>query len=194
MRHTRSVRLVVLTLLLTVGLGTLPVSPVAAQNCTNIGPGAFLAGCDLSGMDLSGVNLSGANLRGANLIETNLDGANLSNARVTVGALDNANTSGTNLRGIRWIPIFDPVVTLSFAATGNPDFCVVQVGLTGFAPDTTYTVLFFFGGTIPAPNLTRTMTTGADGTAFGGLFSWVDGTTFVAEVDGVRSEALVSGC
>jgi hypothetical protein len=118
-------RLLAVVLLLMLGLGTLPVSPVAAQNCANLGPGAFLAGCDLSGMDLSGVNLAGSNLRGANLEGANLDGANLSganlsNARITEGALDSANTAGANLRGIRWVaaPV-DPFLTVVWTLNPN---------------------------------------------------------------------------
>jgi hypothetical protein len=123
-------------LLVTLGLGTLPVSPVAAANCANIGPGANLAGCDLSWLDLSGVNLAGANLRGANLTGTNLDGANLSganlsNARVTEGALDSANTAGANLRGIRWAPA--PVFNLTFLGQRGDELDYQFTG-SGFEP------------------------------------------------------------
>jgi hypothetical protein len=205
MRIRRSLSILLLTCLL--GVVALPAAPVAAQNCATIGPGANLAGCNLSGLDLSGVNLAGANLRGANLEGANLDGANLSganlsNARVTEGALDNANTSGANLRGIRWVPapvptnppVIVPVVTLSYTPTGSSNHCNVQVGLTGFAPDTTYTVLFTYVGIGPKPELTRTITTGADGTAFDTLFSWAFGAVFEAEVDGVKSSVLQVAC
>jgi hypothetical protein len=121
------------------GLGTLPPSPVVAQNCANIGPGAFLAGCDLSDLDLSGVNLAGANLRGADLSRTdltgaNLGGANLSGATITEGALDTANTAGANLRGIRWVP--GPTITLVFVFFTEPasNFGAVAVRGSGFTP------------------------------------------------------------
>jgi hypothetical protein len=142
MRVARSSRLLAFVLLLMVGLAALPVSPVAAANCSAIGPGANLSGCDLSGLDLSGVNLSGANLRSANLTGTNLDGANLSganlsNTRITTGALDAANTSGANLRGIRWVP--GAVIRIDPVLPNETIFCGFEITLLNFAVGT-YTV------------------------------------------------------
>jgi hypothetical protein len=139
MRYVRSCRLLAFMLLLMLGLGTLPLSPAVAAKCATIGPGANLNGCDLSGMDLSGVNLSGANLRGANLEGTNLDGANLSganlnNARVTEGALDNADTAGANLRGITWVPGARITSVFIFGTYPSADIQYAAVTGTGFTP------------------------------------------------------------
>jgi hypothetical protein len=149
MFHARSVRFVMCLLLVAGGLATLPASPVAAQNCATIAPGAFLAGCDLAGMDLSGVNLAGANLRGANLEGATLDGANLSganlsNARITEGALDNANTSGANLRGIRWIA---PDPTLFLNQGISEDRTTFEVTVQGFdlQPGSSVAVTTYYG-------------------------------------------------
>jgi hypothetical protein len=192
--HGRLVRrLTICSLALMLGLATLSASPAAAQNCSNLGPGAFLAGCDLSGLDLSGVNLSGANLRGANLTETNLDGtnlagANLSNARITEGALDSANTSGANLRGIRWVPALDPVVTITMSPSGG--FCVPQVQGTGFAPNTTYTYVEYRtnNGVVNEVNRVE-VTTDASGAVTVGAASFVrtGGVSVRAEIGGTSS-------
>jgi hypothetical protein len=145
MLHARRLRLVAILLLCLLGVSSLPASPVAAQNCANIGPGAFLAGCDLSGLDLSGYDLSGANLRGANLEETNLDGANLSganlsNATLTEGALDTANTAGANLRGIAWVPA-GPRLTMTYNVYDpSPNINRFAFAGTGFLPNGTVNV------------------------------------------------------
>jgi hypothetical protein len=183
-------------------LGTLavPLSPAAAADCANFGPGVNLSGCDLSGLDLSGANLSGANLRGANLEGANLDGANLrganlGNARVTEGVLDNANTSGTNLHGIRWEPAIDPTVTLTstYAGTEVYVYCFPNIQLTGFQPDTTYEALAYH-------NLTRReefdvlLTTDDTGSAFSQPYSVGSGSTMEFVVDGVSSGPVQLTC
>jgi hypothetical protein len=165
MRQARSLRLLAFVLLLMLGLGTLPMSPVAAANCANIAPGANLAGCDLSGMDLSGVNLAGANLRGADLTGANLDGANLSganlsNVRITEGALDAANTSGANLRGIEWIAATVLVLANNFLADGSNYYDVAGSGYLPNAP-MTFSYLTNNGSTNTYPGLFFSDTNGS---------------------------------
>jgi hypothetical protein len=198
MRHARSVRLLAFMLVLMLGLVSLPAAPVAAQNCANTGPGAFLAGCDLSGLDLSGANLSGANLRGANLEGadldgTNLSGANLSNATVTEGALDTATTSGANLRGIRWVPAAHPIPTLVYSydgVIGAITYCGVQAHVDGFGPNLTYDVQFFNNG-VHLDEFDRSLTTDASGEGTTLAFSIrSDSGSFEVSVGGVRSGAI----
>jgi hypothetical protein len=195
MRQARSCRLLSFVIMLILGLGTLPSSPVAAANCSNIGPGAFLAGCDLSGLDLSGVNLSGANLRGANLegadlSGADLSGANLSNATLTEGALDNANTSGANLRGIRYVPAASPVPTLIYSFAGVTEgitYCGVQAHVTGFGPNVTYGVQFFNNG-VHLDEFDRSLTTDASGEGTTSAFSIrSDSGSLEVSVGGVSS-------
>jgi hypothetical protein len=195
-------RLVAVLLICLVGGIVLPVSPVVAQNCAAIGPGAFLAGCDLSGMDLSGMDLSGANLRGANLEGTNLSGANLSganlsNATLTEGALDRATTAGANLRGIAWVP--DSTVTLSFLTpVGLDGWCGVRVDVAGFRPGS---FDLQFASPLQAP-LDMSIVVGANGTGVyesinpertGGTV-WLKGDTVTATVNGVSSAPTEVAC
>jgi hypothetical protein len=197
MSPVRHFRLVAVLLLCLLGVTSLPVTPVAAANCANIGPGAFLAGCDLSGMDLSGTNLSGANLRGANLegadlSGANLSGANLSNARITEGTLDSANTAGANLRGIRWVAAPDVrTVTVSvIPVPGNSLYCGLRVDVTGFTPGIHELVI---------DSGAREITVGTDGTGtYDSLAQdnagWVNGSTTVAMVAGVSSGPIDVAC
>ncbi len=77
---------------------------ILGPDCSLLGPGVDLRGCDLSGANLRGADLdsadlSGANLSGADLINANLRHAFLYNTNLSGADFRSADLSGANLRG-----------------------------------------------------------------------------------------------
>jgi titin len=78
--------------------------PNRVANCSDRGPGAFLANCNLNSVNLGGLDLTGANLAGATLYSTNFNGAKLTGAdlRYVRGSSTHMNSvdlSAANLTG-----------------------------------------------------------------------------------------------
>ena len=83
-------------------------------------------------------------------------------------------------------PVQNPVVTVSYLPTSDPNFCLVVVTLDGFAPDTAYTVALTYRSPLfPEQFWSYPLTTASDGSASVTPFSFTSSPTEAAEFEGV---------
>lgn len=89
------------------------------------------------------------------------------------------------------VSVSEPAIGVSFRPISNPNYCLVDVELTDFAPHTTYDVTLNFGGY----RVDRTMMTDDNGHAFG-----TPGGTYFRDVyvqvssNGIMSEGTTINC
>jgi hypothetical protein len=97
---------------------------------------------------------------------------------------------------VAYVPVVERGINISYTPTGVFPFCNVVVSLTGFEPNTQYTVILhasnpsFDAGIVGTPETT----TDATGASTFSPFSFNEDFGFTAEVDGTTSAYFPSGC